>query len=44
MFQDEARIGRIDYPKACWAPAPMRPVVGAQLIRVLVAGVRELTI
>jgi hypothetical protein len=33
MFQDEARIGRIDYPKACWAPAPMRPVVGAQLIR-----------
>lgn len=33
MFQDEARIGRIDYPKACWAPAPIRPTVGAQLIR-----------
>ena len=33
MFQDEARIGRIDYPKACWAPYPMRPVVGAQLVR-----------
>lgn len=33
MFQDEARIGRIDCPKACWAPAPIRPTVGAQLIR-----------
>jgi transposase len=33
MFQDEARVGRISDPKACWAKAPVRPVVGAQLVR-----------
>jgi hypothetical protein len=28
MFQDEARFGRMVRPKRCWAPAPLRPVVG----------------
>ena len=33
MFQDEARFGRIHTPKACWAPAPMRPSVARQMVR-----------
>jgi transposase len=33
MFQDEARFGRINIPRSCWAPLGIRPVVGAQLIR-----------
>ena len=33
MFQDEARFGRISTPKACWAKKPVRPTVGAQLVR-----------
>ena len=33
MFQDEARFGRISDPKACWARKPVRPTVGAQLVR-----------
>jgi hypothetical protein len=33
MFQDEARIGRISDPRACWAKARVRPIVGAQMIR-----------
>lgn len=33
MFQDEARIGRICSPKACWAVIPCRPNVSAQIIR-----------
>jgi transposase len=33
MFQDEARFGRISDPRACWAPKPVRPTVGAQLVR-----------
>jgi transposase len=33
MFQDEARFGRISDPKACWAMAPVRPEVGAQMVR-----------
>ena len=28
MFQDEARFGRMVRPKRCWAPAPLRPVIG----------------
>jgi hypothetical protein len=28
MFQDEARFGRMVRPKRCWAPEPLRPVVG----------------
>src|SRR5947209_1378225 len=28
MFQDEARFGRIVRPRRCWAPAPLRPVIG----------------
>lgn len=28
MFQDEARFGRMARPKRCWAPAPLRPVMG----------------
>jgi hypothetical protein len=33
MFQDEARIGRISDPRACWAKAPARPKLGAQMVR-----------
>lgn len=33
MFQDEARFGRLNDPRACWAPAPCRPVVGLGLVR-----------
>lgn len=33
IFQDEARFGRMSDPRACWAPAPERPVVGLALIR-----------
>ena len=28
MFQDEARFGRRVRPKRCWAPEPLRPVIG----------------
>ena len=33
MFQDEARFGRINMPKKCWAPSGFRPHVGKQIIR-----------
>jgi transposase len=33
MFHDEARFGRMSDPRACWAPAPLRPVVGLALVR-----------
>jgi transposase len=33
MFQDEARFGRINDPRYCWAPAPFRPVVKSAVIR-----------
>jgi DDE superfamily endonuclease len=33
MFADEARFGRINRPRPCWAPAAIRPKVAAQLIR-----------
>lgn len=33
MFQDEARFGRMSDPRACWAPAPHRPVVKLALVR-----------
>ena len=33
MFQDEARFGRINSPKACWAPKPVRPIVARQIVR-----------
>jgi hypothetical protein len=33
MFQDEARLGRINSPRACWAPLPIRPSVAAQAVR-----------
>jgi transposase len=33
MFQDEARVGRISEPYACWAPKGVRPKVGAQIVR-----------
>lgn len=33
MFQDEARFGRMSDPRACWAPAPHRPVVNLALVR-----------
>ena len=33
MFADEARFGRINRPRPCWAAAGIRPKVAAQLIR-----------
>jgi len=33
MFQDEARFGRINEPKRCWAAPGDRPQVKAQLVR-----------
>ena len=33
MFQDEARFGRINDPRRCWAPKGVRPEVGMQIIR-----------
>jgi hypothetical protein len=33
MFQDEARFGRINEPRRCWAAAGVRPVVCKQIVR-----------
>jgi len=33
MFQDEARFGRMSDPRACWAPAPFRPLINLALVR-----------
>ena len=33
MFADEARFGRMNRPRPCWAPAGVRPKVACQLIR-----------
>ena len=33
MFQDEARFGRINDPRRCWAPKGVRPEVGLQIVR-----------
>ena len=33
MFQDEARFGRSQDPRACWAPPGIRPTVAAQFVR-----------
>jgi transposase len=33
MFADEARFGRINRPRPCWAPRRIRPQVACQLIR-----------
>ena len=33
MFADEARFGRMNRPRPCWAPPRVRPAVASQLIR-----------
>ena len=33
MFADEARFGRMNRPRPCWAPVGTRPAVAAQLVR-----------
>jgi transposase len=33
MFQDEARFGRINDPRRCWAAKGLRPEVGMQIVR-----------
>jgi transposase len=33
MFADEARFGRMNRPRPCWAPTGTRPEVASQLIR-----------
>lgn len=33
MFQDEARVGRINDSRRCWSPWGIRPVVHAQMVR-----------
>jgi hypothetical protein len=38
LFQDEARFGCISDQRRCWAPWPLRPIVGQQIIREFVYG------
>ena len=38
LFQDEARFGRISDQRRCWAPWPIRPIVGHQIVREFVYG------
>ena len=33
MFADEARFGRMNRPRPCWAPKGLRPEVACQLVR-----------
>ena len=33
LLADEARFGRMNRPRPCWAPAGIRPKVASQLIR-----------
>jgi transposase len=33
MFADEARFGRMNRPRPCWAPIGVRPEVASQLVR-----------
>ena len=33
MFADEARFGRMNRPRPCWAPLGIRPKVACQLVR-----------
>jgi transposase len=33
MFEDEARFGRINDPRRCWAPRGLRPVVPRRIVR-----------
>ena len=33
LAQDEGRFGRIDHPRRCWAPRPVRPTVPCQIVR-----------
>ena len=33
FFQDEGRFGRINDPRRCWAPRPLRPEAGRQIVR-----------
>jgi hypothetical protein len=33
MFVDEARFGRMNRPRPCWAPVGVRPKVACQLVR-----------
>jgi hypothetical protein len=37
-FQDEARFGCISDRRRCWAPLPLRPRVGQQIVRQFVYG------
>ena len=33
FFQDEGRFGRISDGRSCWAPLPLRPTIGSQVVR-----------
>ncbi len=33
LFEDEARFGRINDPRRCWAPPGIRPEVSARIVR-----------
>ena len=33
LFQDEGRFGRISDGRSCWAPFPLRPTIGSQIVR-----------
>jgi hypothetical protein len=43
LFQDEARFGCISDQRRCWAPWPLRPVVGQQIVRQFVYGLAALS-
>lgn len=38
LAEDEGGFGRIDHPRRCWAPKPLRPRVPRQGVRELVYG------
>lgn len=43
LFQDEGRFGRISDRRHCWAPLPVRPIVGQQVIREYIYAVTALS-
>jgi len=43
LFQDEARFGCISDQRRCWAPWPLRLIVGQQIIRQFVHGLARLS-
>lgn len=36
LAQDEGRFGRMNTPRSCWAPEPIRPISPRQIVRKVV--------